>query len=26
MGHEYGSTVGGDMAWNTLLGEDVEDK
>jgi len=26
MGHKFSSTVRGDMAQNTMLGEDVEDK
>jgi len=26
MGHKFGSMVRGDVAWNTMLGEDVEDK
>jgi len=26
MGHKFGSMVGGDVAWNTMLGEDMEDK
>ena len=26
MGDEFGSTVGSDVAWNSVLGEDVKNK
>ena len=26
MGNEFGSTIGSDMAWNSMLGEDMKNK
>ena len=26
MGYKFGSTIGGDMAWDTMLGKDMENE